>query len=905
MADDITPPDQNDETGTPDDNGNGDGVPGAPTARVLPRLIEDEMRESFIDYSMSVIVQRALPDVRDGLKPVHRRILYAMHEAGLQPNRPYKKSATVVGDVLGKYHPHGDTAVYDSLVRMVQDFSLRYPLIDGQGNFGSIDGDSAAAYRYTEARLAPLATEMLADIDKETVDTSPNFDDRLTEPRVLPARVPNLLVNGSSGIAVGMATNIPPHNLREVVAACVHLIDNPEADTGALMQFVRGPDFPTGGVIYGRDGIRDAYETGRGRVIVRARAEIEEKEGGRERIIVTEVPFQVNKARLIEHIAELVRDKKLEGISDLRDESDKRIRVVIELKRDAIPHIVLNQLFKHTQMQSTFGVIMLALVGGVPRVLPLKDMLRHFVDHRHDVVVRRTEFELRKAKEREHILEGLKIAVDNIDEVIAIIRGSETTDEAGDRLQARFGLSERQSDAILNMRLARLTGLEIEQLEAELGEIRAQIADLEDILASRERRFTIIKEELLEVADKYGDERRTDILGDQAGLSIEDLIADEEMVITVSHHGYIKRIPADTYRAQARGGRGIAGMATKEEDWVESVFLASTHDYLMFFTQQGQCYWLKVHEIPQGTRTSRGKPVVNLINIDPDDRVAALVPVREFSHDRYLIFATRNGTVKKTVLSAYGNPRKVGLNAINVLEGDELIDVQLSDGACQVVLATHDGMAIRFPEQHVREMGRATTGVRGITLEEGDYVVGMVVVKAANHILVVTEQGLGKRTDVEAYRLQRRGGKGVINVKMTERTGHVVAIKDVHPGDELVLITRHGIVNRQPVDGIRVIGRNTQGVKLVNLGEGDCVMDVARVVGEDEEPKPIATDGGEVQEIVDSSALEEALGIEGGEDAGEADAAPPPVEDLVDELDEGGDEPPPDSIDDLFRGDTE
>jgi DNA gyrase subunit A len=786
----------------------------------------------------------------------------------------------------------------------VQDFSLRYPLVDGQGNFGSIDGDSAAAYRYTEARLAPLATEMLADIDKETVDFSPNFDDRLVEPRVLPARIPNLLVNGSSGIAVGMATNIPPHNLREVVAARVHLIDHPEAGNEELMAFVRGPDFPTGGVIYGRDGIREAYETGRGRVVVRARAEVEEKDRGGERIVVTEIPFMVNKSRLIEHIAELVRDRKLEGISDLRDESDKKIRIVIELKRDAIPQIVLNQLYKHTQMQSTFGVIMLALVNGEPKVLPLKDMLRHFVDHRHDVVVRRTEFELRKAREREHILEGLKIAVDNIDRVIAIIRGSATTDEAGLALRAEFDLSERQSDAILNMRLARLTGLEIEQLEAELAELRATISDLEDILGSRERRFRIIKDELAEVADKYGDKRRTEVLGDTAGLSIEDLIPDEEMVITVSHSGYIKRIPADTYRAQARGGRGIAGMATKEEDWVESVFLASTHDYLMFFTQQGQCYWLKVHEIPQGTRTSRGKPVVNLINIDRDDKIAALVPVREFSHDRYLIFATRNGTVKKTVLSAYGNPRKVGLNAINVLENDELIDVQLSDGACQVVLATHDGMAIRFPEQHVREMGRATTGVRGILLEPGDYVVGMVVVKSANHLLVVTEQGLGKRTDVEAYRLQRRGGKGVINVKMTERTGHVVAIKDVHEGDELVLITRNGIVNRQPVNAIRIIGRNTQGVKLINLGEGDCVMDVARVVNEDQEPQRIANGDDGAATPVESTALEALLDVEPGDD--EAEDVPPPLDDLADELSGDGDAgPEPHDVEDLYRGEEE
>ncbi|MEW5930964.1 MAG: DNA gyrase subunit A [Gemmatimonadota bacterium] len=804
-------------------------------SKILPRLIEDEMRESFIDYSMSVIVQRALPDVRDGLKPVHRRILFAMHEAGLSPNRPYKKSATVVGDVLGKYHPHGDASVYDALVRMVQDFSLRYPLVDGQGNFGSVDGDPAAAYRYTEAKLAPIATEMLADIDKETVDFAPNFDDRLEEPKVLPARIPNLLVNGSSGIAVGMATNIPPHNLREVADACVHLIENPDAGIDELHGFVKGPDFPTGGLIYGRDGIREAYETGRGRVLMRARAEIEEREGGKgERIVIREIPFQVNKARLIEQIAELARDKKIEGIADLRDESDRDgMRIVVDLKRDAIPHIVLNLLYKHTQMQSTFGVIMLALVGGVPKILNLREMLHHYVEHRHEVLVRRTRYELAKALEREHILEGLKIAVDNIDEVIRIIRGSDTTAEAGESLRERFGLSERQTDAILNMRLARLTGLEIEQLEAELAEIRATIADLRDILDNRERRLLIIKEDLREVADKYGDERRTDIMGATGSFSIEDLIADEEMVITVSHTGYIKRVPVDTYRAQARGGRGISGMQTKEEDWVEQIFLASTHDYVMFFTQNGQCYWLKVHEIPQGSRGSRGKPIVNLVNIRPGEKIASLVPVREFSHDRSLIFATRRGVVKKTALSAYGNPRVVGINAINVEDGDELISVQLTDGACDVVLATRQGMAIRFREDDVREMGRATTGVRGISLEEGDEVIGMVVMKEGNTLLVVTEKGMGKRTGIEAYRLQRRGGKGVINVRTTDKTGRVVAIKEVVPGDELMVITREGIVNRQSVDGIRVIGRNTQGVRLINLTGKDVVMDVARVVNEE------------------------------------------------------------------------
>jgi DNA gyrase subunit A len=817
--------------------------------KILPRLIEDEMRESFIDYSMSVIVQRALPDVRDGLKPVHRRILYAMHESGLAPTRPFKKSATVVGDVLGRYHPHGDASVYDALVRMVQDFSLRYPLISGQGNFGSIDGDSAAAYRYTEARLAPLAMEMLSDIDKETVDFSPNYDDRLQEPTVLPAKVPNLLVNGSSGIAVGMATNIPPHNLREVVDACVHLIDNPDAEIDDLRVFIKGPDFPTGGLVYGGDGITDAYETGRGRVIMRARADIEEHTGGRERIVVTEIPFQVNKSRLIENIAELVRDKKIDGISDLRDESDRDgMRIVIELKRDAIPQIVLNLLYKHTQMQSTFGVIMLALVDGVPRVLSLKQMLHYFLEHRHEVVVRRTEYELGKALDREHILEGLKIAVDNIDEVIAIIRGSETTAEAGERLRERFALSERQSDAILNMRLARLTGLEIEQLEAELAEVRALIAELREILESRERRLQIIKDELLEVADKYGNERRTEILGAGGDFSIEDLIADEAMVITVSHSGYIKRVPVDTYRSQGRGGRGIAGMGTKEEDWVEHLFLARTHDYLMFFTREGQCYWLKVHQIPQGGRASRGKPIVNLLNIRNDEKIAALVPVREFAHDRTLIFATRKGVVKKTALSAYGNPRVVGINAINVLEGDELISVQIADGESDVVLATRGGMAIRFHESDVREMGRATTGVRGITLVDDDEVIGMVVAQVPTNgdledgeepqdaptLLVVTERGMGKRTGLEEYRLQRRGGKGVINIRTTERNGQVVAIKGVEPGDELMIITRSGVVNRQSVDGIRVIGRNTQGVRLVNLDNGDVVMDVARMMSEEE-----------------------------------------------------------------------
>ncbi|MBI4410003.1 MAG: DNA gyrase subunit A [Gemmatimonadetes bacterium] len=807
--------------------------------KVLPRVIEDEMRESFLSYSMSVIVQRALPDVRDGLKPVHRRILYAMQELGLSPGRPYKKSATVVGEVLGKYHPHGDMAVYEALVRMVQDFSLRYPLVDGQGNFGSIDGDNAAAYRYTEARLDRLATELLADIDKDTVDFVPNFDDRLQEPTVLPARLPNLLVNGSSGIAVGMATNIPPHNLREVVAACVHLIDQPDASVADLMQFMQGPDFPTGGFICGRDGIREAYRTGRGRLIMRARAEVERTKDGREHIIVTEVPFMVNKARMIEQIAALVREKKITDITDLRDESDRDgIRVVIELRRDAIPQIVLNQLFKHTQMQSTFGVIMLALVDGVPRVLDLKQLIQHFVDHRHEVVVRRSEHDLKQALEREHVLEGLKIAVDAIDDVVALIKASPDTETASTRLQARFGLSERQAKAILDMRLARLTGLEIEKLEQELAEVRALIEDLRGILASRERRFTIIKDELRALAETHGDERRTAIVGDAIDLSLEDLLADEEMVITVSHQGYIKRLPVSAYRSQRRGGRGLQGMDTKEEDWVEHLYLAQTHDYLMFFTRRGHCYWLKVHAIPQASRAARGKPVVNLIAMRPDDQIAAIVPVREFREDRFLIFATRQGVVKKTALSSYGNVRVVGVNAINVVDGDELMDVQITGGDDEVILATREGMAIRFHESDVREMGRVATGVRGITLGRGDRVVGMVVVPrdiaAETTLLVVTENARGKRTPVDDYRLQFRGGKGVINFRTNERTGKVVAIKSVRPDDELMLITRNGIVNRQRVREIRVIGRATQGVRLMALDAGDIVVDVARLVSEEE-----------------------------------------------------------------------
>jgi DNA gyrase subunit A len=819
--------------------------------RILPRLIEDEMRESFIDYSMSVIVSRALPDVRDGLKPVHRRILYAMNELGLVPGRPYKKSATVVGDVLGKYHPHGDTAVYDAMVRMVQEFSLRYPLVDGQGNFGSVDGDSAAAYRYTEARLTRLAVLMLQDIDKNTVRWAPNYDDRLKEPTVLPSLLPNLLVNGSTGIAVGMATNIPPHNLKEVAKAIVHLVDNPDATAKDLAKHISGPDFPTGGIIYGRAGIREMYETGRGRLVIRARAQVEEKESsGRSQIVVTEIPYMVNKSNLVKSIADLAREKKLEGISDLRDESDREgMRIVIELKRDAVPLVVLNNLFKHTTMQTTFGVIMLALTGGRPKTMNLLEILGAFVEHRHEVITRRTQYDLDQAMAREHILDGLKIAVDNIDAVIKIIRAAETVEEADTKLRAKFKLSEKQSKAILEMRLARLTGLEIDKLEEELKQVRAFIKEMNAILASKPRRMEILKKEIQDVSKEFGDERKTEIVADDGEFSIEDLIAEEDMVVTVSHQGYIKRIAVSTYRRQRRGGRGLSGMTHKEEDWVEHLFIASTHDYVMFFTQTGQVYWLKVYDIPQMGRAAKGKPIVNCIQIKADERIAALVNVREFAEDKYLMFATRNGTVKKTSLSAYGNVRTVGLNAINIEDDDELIDVQITDGTNDIVLATKFGMSIRFHEKDVREMGRPATGVKGIDLEKGDAVIGMVIVRREATLLVVTELGLGKRSELGDYRVQYRGGKGIITMKKTEKTGDCVALQEVIPGDQLMIITRHGVIIRSPVDDIRVIGRNTQGVKVINLDDGDVVQDVARVVeDEGEEGAEAGASTGEAEE---------------------------------------------------------
>ena len=805
--------------------------------RVLERILEQEMRESFIDYSMSVNVQRALPDVRDGLKPVHRRILYAMSGLGLSPGRAHKKCATVVGEVLGKYHPHGDSAVYDALVRMVQDFSLRYPLVDGQGNFGSIDGDSAAAYRYTEARLQRLSIELLADIEKGTVRFDENFDGRLKEPSVLPSRAPNLLINGSSGIAVGMATNIPPHNLREVVAGLLALIDDPNLSQERLEELIRGPDFPTGGNICGTEGIEEAYRTGRGRIIIRAVATIEEDDDGPSRIIVSEIPFMVNKSRLIEQIAALVREKKVISIRDLRDESDRDgLRIVIELKRDAMPQVVLNRLYKHTQMQSTFGVIFLALVDGVPRVMTLREMLGHFIDHRHNVVVRRSRFDLGAAKEREHILEGLRIAVDNIDEVVRIIRGSRDAAEAAVGLRDAFSLSERQARSILEMRLSRLTGLEMDNLDTELSRVRARITELERILGDRDVRMGIIKDELRDMATRYGDDRRSAIRGSISSFDVEDLIADEEVVITMSRQGYVKRIPIDTYRAQRRGGRGLRGMKTKAEDWVEHLFVASTHDYLMAFTDQGRCHWVKVWGIPQGTRNAKGKAIVNFLELAPGEKVASVLPVREFSGDRFLLFCTRNGVVKKTPLSAYGNVRAVGIYAIKFREGDELIDARITDGTNEVVLATRLGKAIRFHESDARPMGRNTEGVMGIRLAEGDEVVGMVVVRNPDQtLLTATERGMGKRSEIGDYRIQGRGGMGLINLKVSSKSGPVVTIRGVTDDDQLMVITRHGVVNRQRVSDMRVIGRVTQGVRMVNLDEGDSVVDVARVVGDDDD----------------------------------------------------------------------
>ncbi|HIJ74499.1 MAG TPA: DNA gyrase subunit A [Candidatus Hydrogenedentes bacterium] len=805
---------------------------------IVPVPIEQEMRTSWLDYSMSVIVSRALPDVRDGLKPVHRRVLYAMQELGLQHNRSYRKSAAIVGNTMMNYHPHGESAIYDSLVRMAQDWNMRYPLVDGQGNFGSIDGDSPAAMRYTEARMAAIAAEMLSDIDKETVDTQDNYDSRIQEPTVLPSAIPNLLVNGSYGIAVGMATSCPPHNLTEVCDASIYLIDNPDATADQLMDFVKGPDFPTGALICGREGIIQAYRTGRGRVTVRAKAAVEhDKKSGRDRIVVTEIPYQVNKSRLLESIADLVRSKTVEGISDLRDESDKDgMRIVVELRKGDEPQVVLNQLYKHTQMQDTASIIMLALVNNSPKVLPLNVAVYHYVEHRAEVVERRTRYDLEKAEARAHILEGLLKAIDHIDEVISIIRESTDADQARTNLINRFEFSEPQANAILAMRLRRLTGLEREELVAEYRDLIKEIERLQRILSSRKNIFAEVRKEILAVKKKYGDERRTVILDELSEFSVEDLIADENMVVTVSNAGYIKRLPVSTYRKQRRGGRGVAGMETREEDFVRDLFIASTHQYMLFFSSKGRVYWRKVHELPRGSRTAKGRAIVNLLNLTNDERVTACLPVRDLKEeDKNVLMVTEKGVVKKTALAAFSNPRSTGIIAIELDEGDELIEVQITSGRDNILIATHLGMSIRFPEKDVRRMGRTARGVIGIRLSEGDRVIGTSIARDESTVLGVTENGYGKRTKVGEYRLQHRGGQGIINIKTTERNGNVVGMLTVDDDDEIVVVSTDGIVIRMAVKGIRTIGRNTQGVKVMSPTEGAVVSAVARAVTEAKE----------------------------------------------------------------------
>ena len=803
---------------------------------VVPISLEDEMKSSYIDYAMSVIVARALPDVRDGLKPVHRRVLYGMNELSMSYNKPFKKSARIVGEVLGKFHPHGDSAVYDTMVRMVQSFSLRYPLIDGQGNFGSVDGDSAAAMRYTEVRLRRISEEMLRDLDKNTVDFVPNFDDSLQEPTVLPSYFPNLLVNGASGIAVGMATNIPPHNITEVINGISALIDKPNLTNEDLMKYVTAPDFPTGGIIYGYEGVRSAYTTGRGRVVIRARANVETLKNDRENIVITELPYQVNKANLIEKIAELVRAQKITDITNVRDESDKDgLRVVIELKRDAQPAVVLNQLFKHTQMQVTFGVIMLALVRGVPKVLTLREMMQHFIDHRVDVLVRRTKYELEAAERRAHILEGYIIALDNIDEVIATIKKSKDVETAKNSLMKKFGLSEIQAKAILDMRLQRLTGLERKKIENEYKETLKTIERLRGILDSERKQFKIIKEELLAVQERYGDERRTEVILDTKEFSLEDIIAEEDVVVTISHRGFIKRFPVSGYRRQGRGGKGVTGAGTKDEDFIEHMFIASTHQYIMFFTDKGKVYWLKVHEIPESGRTARGRSILNLLQKDREEEITAFIAVKEFSSDKYLVMVTEHGTIKKTVLSAYSNVRKGGIQAINLVKDDRLIEVKLTDGKSDIVIGTRNGMAIRFHESDVREMGRTATGVRGIRLSPGDIVIGFIVVHAGATLLVVTDKGFGKRSSFDDYRITKRGGKGIITVKTGEKNGKMIAMLEVSEKDELVIITEMGMVIRQGIKAIRVMGRNTQGVRVIRMKDGDSIADIAKVVTDDKD----------------------------------------------------------------------
>ena len=803
----------------------------------VPVYIEDEMRQSFMAYAMSVIISRALPDVRDGLKPVHRRVLYAMYDMGNTWDKPYKKSARLVGDIMGKYHPHGDTAIYDTIVRMAQDFNMRYPSIDGQGNFGSIDGDSPAAMRYTEIRMARLAEEILADIEKETVDFIPNYDDTLKEPAVLPSRIPNLLVNGAAGIAVGMATNIPPHNLGEVIDGLIAIVQNPDITIKQLMKHIPGPDFPTGGFIHGKEPIVQAYSEGKGIIQMRGKAFTETiKRTGKEQIVISEIPFMVNKKRLIEQIAELVNEKKIEGIGDIRDESDREgMRIVIELKRDSVPDIILNQIYKHTALQDSFGVNMLAIVEGKPKLLNLKEALKAFLDHRREVVTRRTAYDLRKAEERLHILEGYRIALDNLDAVIKLIRNSADPKVAKEGLMSNFGLSDIQAQAILDLRLQRLTGLERDKIMEEHRETGELIGKLGAILADEKEIYKIIVEELNKIKEQYGDERRTQIVARSEDISIEDLMVDEDMAVTISHEGYIKRNPVTLYRAQRRGGKGKIGTTTKEEDFVEDLFIASMHSYILFFTTIGKVYWIKVHELPQASRAAKGKPIVNLLNLEPGERVSAFLSVREFVDGRYVIFATKKGLIKKTDLMSYSNPRSSGIRAIGLEDGDELIGVKLTDGQQEIILSTLDGQSIRFKEEQVRPTGRGTYGVVAMRLDEGDAVVSMEMLSHGANLLTVSENGYGKRTEMDEYRLQSRGGKGIITMKATDKTGRVVGGQQVTEDDQLMLVTNKGKIIRLRIKDIRVIGRNTQGVRLIDLEEGERVVSLARLAEKEED----------------------------------------------------------------------
>lgn len=838
---------------------------GLNVQRVIPVDIESEMKKSFIDYAMSVIVDRALPDVRDGLKPVHRRILYSMHSQGFTSDKPYRKCVNTVGDVLGKYHPHGDIAVYDSMVRMAQDFSLRYPLVDGHGNFGSMDGDPPAAMRYTESRLPKIAAEMLADINKDTVDFKSNFDEHEMEPVVLPSRFPNLLVNGSSGIAVGMATNIPPHNLTEVINGILALIDNPEMTIEEISKIIKGPDFPTRGTIIGKQGIRDAFRTGRGRIVVRAKAEIETLSNNRQRIIVKDLPYQVNKARLIEKIAELVKDKRLEGIADINDESDRNdaVRIVIPLKRDANAGVVLNQLYKNTQMQDAFSVNMLALVMTdegkfEPKIINLKQAMEYYLKHQKEVITRRTRFDLEKAEARAHILEGLKIAIDFLDEVIAIIRGSRTEPLAKQGLTERFGFSDRQSQAIVDMRLGRLTGLERDKLEAEYREVMERISYFKSILADEVLLFKLVKDELIVIRDKFGDERRTEITIDEDEIDEEDLIKEEESVITLTHFGYIKRLPADTYKSQKRGGKGIAALSTREEDFVERLFITSTHHYILFFTNKGRVYRLKAYQIHEAGRQAKGTAIVNLLELDSEEKVTAVIPIAEYNEGSYLIMATRNGHVKKTDLMEYDSIRRGGLAAVTLRENDELIDVRLTDGEKDIILVTRNGMSIRFQESDVRPLGRVSQGVRGISLDEGDYVVGMGTAKPDATLLVVTEKGFGKRTELDEYKTQTRAGKGILTYRVTDRTGQVAGIKLVNETDEIMLISSDGTIIRLEVSGISILGRATQGVTLMRMSNGNHVVSIARIETVGEEILEDGQDGdAEFEQGVDAAQEQE------------------------------------------------